>query len=271
MNQEEFAFIRMLLKKRSGLAFLEDKTYLLENRLLPIARACNCETLSEFIQLLKTQPTEALMHEVVDAMTTNESMFFRDIKPFEQLSRVIFPRICKSRSSGSLRIWSAACSTGQEPYSVAMCLQEAKAQMGELVPEIIATDISARVVEKAKAGIYTQFEIQRGLPVKLMLKYFNQIEGNHWQASKQLRSMVEFRTHNLLGDMAALGKFDVILCRNVLIYFDEATKHNVLSDLARMLTAGGMLMLGSGDTVAGLSNQLQMLENEHGIYVIRGT
>ena len=269
MNDEEFDYISQLLKKRSGLALTKDKEYLLDGRLTPIARAQGHTDLSSFIKALRLRPDEKIIAGVIDAMTTNESMFFRDQKPFDQLRNIILPAI-KQRNplGGRVRIWSGACSNGQEPYSLAMCLLEESLKMPNFNYEIIATDISPRVLEKAASGIYTQFEIQRGLPITLMLKYFKQVADNNWQANDVLRKMINFRQKNLLEDISTLGRFDIVLCRNVLIYFDEPTKREVLDKIARMLNPAGILMLGSTETIFGISDKFKTMENERGIYVV---
>ena len=268
MRDDEFEFISQLLKKRSGLALTNDKIYLLESRLLPIARTRNVADLSGLVSLLKQKTDEKLIGEIVDAMTTNESMFFRDQKPFEQLRQIILPRLKLAHpSGGKIRIWSSACSNGQEPYSIAMCLLEEAVRMAGFSYEIIATDISDRVLNKAKEGIYTQFEIQRGLPITMLVKYFKQLPDNQWQVNDTLRNMVTFRNQNLLDDITMLGKFDIILCRNVLIYFDEPTKKGVLERMNRMLNNDGLLMLGSTETLFGITDKYKTLESERGLYI----
>lgn len=269
MTPDEFEFISQLLKKRSGLALTQDKLYLLESRLMPIARVNNCVDLSAFIRLLRTKMDEKIIAEVVDAMTTNESMFFRDQKPFEQLKQVILPRYKQAHPAGArMRIWSAACSNGQEPYSISMCLLEEAPRMTGYNYEIVATDISPRVLEKAKQGIYTQFEIQRGLPITMMLKYFKQLPDNTWQANEMLRSMVTFRYANLLQPFIGMGAFDMILCRNVLIYFDEQTKRDILERMAQILAPGGVLLLGSTESTMGITDKFRQLDDHRGVYVL---
>ncbi len=271
MNPQDFDFISGLLKKRSGLALTPDKVYLLESRLTPIARANNCADITAFIAQMRVNPNEKVIAEVIDAMTTNESMFFRDQKPFDQLRQFILPRFKeKNGVVGKMRIWSAACSNGQEPYSVAMCLGEESVKMPGYTYEILGTDISPRVLEKAKQGIYTQFEIQRGLPIMLMLKYFKQLPDNTWQANDQLRSTVSYRYANLLEPFLGMGMFDLILCRNVLIYFDEPTKRDIVDRMARILNPGGILMLGSTESLMGVTNMFKQLDDQRGLHVVAG-
>lgn len=269
MSPDEFEFISQLLKKRSGLALTQDKIYLLESRLAPLARSANCADLSAFLRQMRLSPDEKIIAQVVDAMTTNESMFFRDQKPFDQLRQFILPRFKAERGPAArMRIWSAACSNGQEPYSIAMCLQEEAAKMAGCTYEIVATDISPRVLEKAQSGIYTQFEIQRGLPITLMLKYFKQLPDNTWQANEVLRGMVQFRMLNLLENFVTLGKFDLILCRNVLIYFDEATKRDILERIGQLLNPGGVLMLGSTESTMGVTSCFRQVDEQRGLHVL---
>ena len=181
---------------------------------------------------------ERLIVDVVEAMTTNESFFFRDKIPFDHFRDTIMPGLLAARArERRLRIWCAAASTGQEPYSLAMCLKEMKDKLAGWRVEILGTDLSTEVLEKAKAGIYSQFEVQRGLPIQMLVKYFSQV-GDTWQISPEIRAMVQYRPLNLLADFAHLGGFDVVFCRNVLIYFDQETKIGVLNRIARLLDAG---------------------------------
>ncbi len=268
MRQDEFDFIAHAIKKRSGLALTADKIYLLESRLQPIVRAVGCSNLSEFVNLLKLGAAEDLFMEVTDAMTTNESMFFRDNKPFQQLRQVLLPRLMQNGGQKFLRVWSAACSSGQEAYSVIMSLLEESHTLAGWNFDIVGTDISPRVVDKAKQGIYSQFEVQRGLPIQLLLKYFHQVDNNNWQIHERLRQMASFRVHNLLEDCQVLGKFDIIFCRNVLIYFDEPTKKAVLSKLASVMNPRGALYLGASETILGLTDAFKPLDNERGLFVL---
>src|SRR4051794_25376104 len=210
---------------------------------------------------------EALITEVVEAMTTNETFFFRDKIPFDHLRETILPALVQARASRqTLRIWCAASSTGQEPYSVAMCVKEFAGLAGWRV-EILATDLSQEVLEKSKAGIYSQFEVQRGLPIQMLVKYFTQI-GELWQLNPDIRAMVQHRQLNLLQDFSHLGKFDVIFCRNVLIYFDQDTKTGIFGRLAKMLEPDGMLLLGAAETVVGISNAFRPHPDRRGLYLL---
>ena len=269
MQPDEFDYISNLLKLRSGLSLSKEKTYLLESRLQPIARSHGLENISQLIARMRANSDPKLMHEVVQSMTTNETMFFRDNKPFERLKQQILPYLReKEPNRKHLRIWSSACSSGQEPYTVAMCLQDEMMKMGGYSYDILATDLCEKVVEKARQGLYTQFEIQRGLPIQLLIKYFQQAADNHWRVNDATQKMVKFQTHNLMEDCAKFGRFDIIFCRNVLIYFDEATKTQVLNRLASVLNPPGFLILGSAETVLGLTDKFKSFQNDPGVYVL---
>jgi chemotaxis protein methyltransferase CheR len=199
-------------------------------------------------------------------MTTNESFFFRDSKPFELFQAETLPMLLRTRAQRrSIRIWSAACSTGQEPYSLAMILREEAAKLAGWRIEIVATDLSTEVLEKAKVGLYSQFEVQRGLPIKFLMKHFAQV-SEMWQIDASIRAMVKFRELNLLEDLNPLGQFDVIFCRNVLIYFDQLTKRTVLERMAKLMPADGVLYLGGAETVLGVSEQFKPVPGQRGVY-----
>ncbi|HWK47242.1 MAG TPA: protein-glutamate O-methyltransferase CheR [Stellaceae bacterium] len=266
MNVDDFNLLAKLVKDRSGLTLTRDKAYLLESRLLPVARKANLRTLDELVMQLRTRPTAALSRDIVEAMTTNESFFFRDIKPFDQFRTVLLPALIQTRAARrSFRIWSAACSSGQEAYSLSMILKEERARLAGWNIEIIATDLSTEILAKAQAGLYTQFEVQRGLPIQYLVKYFKQT-GDKWQIDAGIRDMVQYRPLNLLEDFSSLGTFDVIFCRNVLIYFDQPTKTQVLGRLAQQLAGDGYLYLGGAETVVGITDRFQPMQDNRGIY-----
>ncbi|HWZ39282.1 MAG TPA: protein-glutamate O-methyltransferase CheR [Bradyrhizobium sp.] len=266
MTPFDYDFLRGLLKQRSGLDLSADKHYLVESRLVPLARKAGLPGIAELVQRMKGGGAEVLTTEVVEAMTTNETFFFRDKIPFDHLRDTIVPALLQSRSNRkSLRIWSAACSTGQEPYSIAMCLKEKGAALSGWRIEIVATDLSKEVLEKSRSGIYSQFEVQRGLPIQLLVKYFAQV-GELWQLNSEIRGMVQHRQLNLLHDFAHLGKFDVIFCRNVLIYFDQETKINIFDRMAKVMEVDGMLMLGAAESVVGITDAFRPLADKRGLY-----
>lgn len=265
MTSEEFAEIAGIVRRRSGIVLTSDKAYLLETRLGPVLSRFALQSLSALSQKLRLRSNETLERAVVEALTIHESSFFRDGKPFEHLTKIL-PRLVASHANGTpLRIWSAACSTGQEPYSIAMLLTDALGMRVDTRVEILATDISADVLQRARQGVFTQFEVQRGLPIRSLVKHFRQ-EGAKWRISPDVAKIVRFEERNLLGDLSALGQFDVIFCRNVLIYFDAPTKTRVLEALTRRLATGGVLYLGGAETVFGLTDRLMPIPGERGAY-----
>jgi chemotaxis protein methyltransferase CheR len=270
VNPGEFDYLCGLLRERSGLVLTKDKAYLLENRLMPLARKRSIGGLDGLVNALKGGD-QILAAEVVDAMTTNESFFFRDTKPFDQFKNLVLPKLLQARADKkALRIWSAAASTGQEPYTLAMLLKENAAQLAGWRIEIIGTDISPTVLERARQGIYTQFEVQRGLPIQFLVKYFKQVENNGWQIDAGIRSMVSYREFNLLKDLSPIGACDVVFCRNVLIYFDQDTKARVLDGISRLLPKDGYLFLGGAETVLGVSAKFAPIAGMNGIYGLAG-
>jgi chemotaxis protein methyltransferase CheR len=263
----DYEFIRRLLKTRSGLVLSAEKHYLVESRLLPLARKHGLGNLTGLVAKLRGPGAEPLIVEVVEAMTTNESFFFRDKLPFEHFRDTVMPSLLQARtSSRRIRIWCAAAATGQEPYSLAIALKEMGRELHGWRIEIVATDLSTEVLEKARSGIYSQFEVQRGLPVTMLIKYFAQV-GETWQIAPELRGMVKFMPLNLLDSFAYLGHFDVVLCRNVLIYFDQSTKIGVLERIADVTAPDGFLMLGGAETVVGLTDRFRPVPDKRGMYV----
>lgn len=266
MTPPEYEYLRKFLRDHSGLDLSADKQYLIESRLLPLARKAGLSGIGELVQKLQGPGSSAISVGVVEAMTTNETFFFRDKVPFDHFRDTIMPEVLKARASRkSVRIWCAAGSTGQEPYSLAMSLKEMGAALTGWRVEIVATDLSQEVLEKAKAGIYSQFEVQRGLPIQLLVKYFKQT-GETWQINPELRAMIQHRQLNLLHDFSQLGTFDVIFCRNVLIYFDQDTKINIFNRLARQIEPDGFLVLGAAETVVGLTDAFRPIPERRGLY-----
>ena len=267
MTPQDFDYLRQLLRQRSGLVLSAEKQYLAESRLLPVARKHGLGGLTELVAKLRAAATAPLSTEVVEAMTTNESFFFRDKVPFDHFRMTIMPALMAARAREKrIRIWCAACATGQEPYSLAMSLKGIGPSLAGWRVEIIATDLSNEVLAKAKAGIYNQFEVQRGLPIQMLVKFFSQV-GETWQVAPEIRGMVQFRPLNLLNDFASLGGFDLVFCRNVLIYFDQDTKIGVLNRLARQIPADGYLVLGAAETVVGLTDAFKPMVDKRGLYV----
>jgi len=266
VTPQEYEYLCKILKERSGLMLAADKQYLIESRLLPLARRAGLAGIGDLVQKMKGG-ADALIVDVVEAMTTNETFFFRDKIPFDNFKDTVIPELIKARAGRrTLRIWCAAASTGQEPYSLAVLLRDMDAALSGWRVEIVATDLSQEVLEKSKSGIYSQFEVQRGLPIQLLVKYFDQV-GEMWQIKPDVRSMVQFRQLNLLKDFSHLGKFDVIFCRNVLIYFDQQTKIDVFNRLLKANEPDGCLFLGAAETVVGLTNAYRPCQQRRGVYV----
>ncbi len=266
MTPEDFVFVSKLVKDRSGLVLTSDKAYLLESRLMPVARKRGLKGLEDLVQAMRSSRDEELLREVTESMTTNESFFFRDIKPFDLFRDIVLPQFLESRAAKKhIRIWCAAAASGQEPYSLAIILREEAAKLAGWRVEIVGTDIALEVLNKAKAGLYSQFEVQRGLPIRFLIKYFTKVD-DMWQASPELRSMISFKEFNLLDDFKTLGGFDVVFCRNVLIYFDQQTKAQVLDGISKLMPGDGMLFLGGAETVLGISDKFMPVSGQRGVY-----
>lgn len=267
MTQPGFTEIAALARRRAGIVLTEDKFYLLETRLGPVLQRFAIGSIGALGEKLRALPGEALERAVVEALTTHESSFFRDGRPFEHL-RTVLPRLIGTKMAGErVRIWSAACSTGQEAYSVAMLATELLGPNAADRLDILGTDISGEVVARAREASFSQFEVQRGLPARALVTHFIQ-DGARWRLRPALRDMVRFEERNLLAECASLGRFDVIFCRNVLIYFDAPTKTRVLEMLARQLTPNGVLYLGAAETVIGLTDRLAPIPDQRGVYGI---
>jgi len=267
MNRAAFDFFADLLRRESGMHLTPEKSYLLESRLLPVAQErglANVEALAA--QLRRETDNKALCQAVIEAMVTHESSFFRDLAPFDHLKTVLLPALlARDTAEKRLRIWSAACAGGQEIYSVAMMLREMSAAWHGWHIDLVATDISRDILRQAEDGRFTQFEVQRGLPVKLLVKYFTQ-EGDYWRVTPDIRQMVAFRHANLLTPPADLGAFDIIFCRNVLIYLDAAARARVLQNLHRFGKKDSALFLGGAEGVCGLDQLYAPDAVQKGVY-----
>lgn len=270
MNTADFEFLASILKQRSGLVLSPEKAYLLESRLMPVARKFGFTGLPELIVAVRKERPEDLLRDITEAMTTNESLFFRDMKPFDQFRNLVIPQLAEARSSTKkIRVWSAAASSGQEPYSIAIILSEMESLLAGWDLEIVATDISVEMLNRARSGLYTQFEVQRGLPIATLVKYFKQV-GEKWRLDANVRSMVKFKEFNLLDDPASLGTFDIVFCRNVLIYFDQQTKSEVLARIAKSMPMDGVLYLGGAETVLGITENFVPITGHRGMYAVAG-
>ncbi len=269
MKSEDFDLFSTLVKQRSGLVLTSDKAYLLESRLTPIARKLNMKTLEELAQNVRTKRDETVINDIIEAMTTNESFFFRDTKPFDQFKNLLIPELLRTRANKKhFRIWSSAASSGQEGYSLAMICNEMATKLAGWKVDIYGTDLSSEMVERATSGIYSQFEVQRGLPVSLLMKHFAQIGTDKWQINEEIRNKVQFKVANLLKDFGPIGTFDIVYCRNVLIYFDQPTKTRVLEAISKIMAPDGILFLGGAETVLGVSDIFKPLDNQRGMYVL---
>ncbi len=261
-----FNVLSGMLKARSGLMLSPEKSYLLETRLAHVMQRESLKDLRALADRIIASPGSQLESEVVEAMTTGETLFFRDEKPFAHFRDTVLPRLDVAHAVGlPLRIWSAASSSGQEAYSLAMLLADRPANRLSRPVRILGTDISREKVEQARLGLFTQFEIRRGLPAPMLMKHFAK-EGANYRISDALRAAVEFRTFNLLENLAPLGTFDVVFCRNVLIYFDAPTKTRVLEAIVRRMAPHGVLYLGGAETVLGLTDRFVAEPGTRGIF-----
>lgn len=268
MNPADFDLLSRLVRERSGLVLSKDKHYLFESRLIPLARKRGLGGLNDVVAAVRTGADESLLVDITEAMMTNESSFFRDTSPFEHFKHMVIPDLMEKRAATRhLRIWSAACSTGQEPYSIAMCLRDLADVLSGWQVDIVSTDLSGIALEKAKVGMYTQFEVQRGLPIQYLMTHFHQVD-EMWHIDSSLRAMVKFHQHNLLHDLSLLGQFDIVFCRNVLIYFDVATKADVLRRVSNQMPPDGYLFLGGAETVLGITTDFEALKQHRGVYVL---
>ena len=266
MKPERIAFIADVLRRTSGLIINEEKAYLVSGRLTPVARQEGFETLDEFIDSMMAKSNPAHENAVMEAMTTNETFFFRDKRPFEIFENTVLPALAETRTPGSrVRLWTAAASSGQELYSIAMIIEQARAKLNSMKFDLLGTDISKEILDKARAGIYSQFEVQRGLPIQMLVKFFEK-DGDLWQISQDMRAACKFEEFNLLNDFTKLGKFDVVFCRNVLIYFDQDTKKNVLERIAKLMPDDGYMFLGAAETVIGITEAFKPVPDNRGLY-----
>jgi chemotaxis protein methyltransferase CheR len=245
LSPGDFAYVAELVRREAAIVLEPGKEYLVESRLSPLLRGAGAANVTEFVRTLRADPSGPLLRRVVDAMTTNETSFFRDTVPFDALKNEILPPLADK--AGPIRIWSAAGSSGQEAYSIAMTIADVLPE--RLRPErlqILATDISESMLERIDNGIYSQLEVNRGLPARQLVRWFTRV-GTTWQVSQTLRTVVESKSLNLAGAWPILGQFDIVMLRNVLIYFDDETKRQVLRGVQRVLAPGAHLFLGAGE------------------------
>lgn len=263
ISSADFLALQKLLLERSGMALTSDKLYLVASRLSPVAKHFGLCSVIELMTALRERPREDMIKAVIAAMVTHESLFFRDDRPFTHLAESVIPELLRTRGGRRpIRIWSAACSSGQEPYSIAMLIAE---RFPGWQWEIVGTDISEPIVDKARAGLYSAFETKRGLTPQRLQQHFRRIDDQNYLVSDTIRRMVRFDTHNLLQSPLRFGVFDIVFCRNVLIYFDQPTKARVLELIARQMAPDGSLFLGSADSVVGVTTKFAA-GRERGVY-----
>jgi chemotaxis protein methyltransferase CheR len=260
MTDQDFDVIRKLLHERSAIDLDSGKRYLVESRLAPVLRRLKLNSVGELIAQLRCQPGNGLDRQIVDAMVTTESSFFRDQHPFDALRNVVLPDLIKRRRDGRrLHIWCAASSHGQEPYSIALLFREHFPELAGWKVSLLASDISREVLARAREGRYNQIEVNRGLPAALLVKYFEQ-HGTDWQLKPAIRNLVDFQEINLARPWPPLPQMDLILIRNVMIYFDVETKKNILGRLARLMKPDGYLILGGAETTINLDDSYRRVE-----------
>lgn len=265
MTPEDIQLVVALCKARAGLKIDPAKTYLMESRLAPLARREGYNSIEELIAGLKQRREEPLIWALVESMTLNDTSFFRDKALFEQLRDEILPTLTRMRGPEPIRLWSAACATGQEAYSLAILAEEAHDLEAGARIEIYGSDISERCLEKAQAGVYTSFEVQRGLPIRQLVQHFEKIEDN-WRLSPRIRQRVRWRRINLAADLSAVGRFDVILCRNVLGSLDDGIRRRVLESLAAALPADGFMLLDADISPQDLTDAFRPISGRPGLF-----
>ena len=264
----DFEQFRVFLEKACGILLGENKQYLVSSRLNKLMEQQGIKSLGELVQRIQAQPRGGLREQVVDAMTTNETLWFRDTYPFEVLKNKVIPEFIRNNPCQRLRMWSAACSSGQEPYSISMAIDEfERSNLGQLKmgAQIVATDLSGTMLTNCKTGEYDSLAIARGLSQERLQRYFDTKGPGRWAVKPAIRSRVEFRSFNLLDSYASLGKFDVVFCRNVLIYFSAQVKKDILLRIHSTLKPGGYLFLGASEALNGLPDHYQMVQCSPGI------
>lgn len=250
MVVQDFDFFSSIIRNRSGINLEEDKTYLIESRLQMVVKKYSFKSIADVVAEIKNHQNENLIYDVIEALTTNETLFFRDLKIFDSIKNIIIPQFM-SVNKNSVNVWSAACSTGQEPYSVAMCFADSGYFVSGNSLKILATDISKKVLAKSATGEYSQLEVQRGLPVTMLMKYFDN-KDELWFVREEIKNKIEFKYFNLIENMNSIpNNQDIILCRNVLIYFTQDTKIKILTSLSSKLSDDGYLFIGASETILG--------------------
>ena len=265
MTPGEISVLADLARRRSGVVIDTDKTYVIESRLAPIARRQGFISLSELVSDLQQRQDETLIWATVEALSSTETQFFRDRTPFQLIADEVLPAFAR-KGRQIVRAWCAGCSTGQEPYSLAMLAEEEGGKHGPAGIDIVGTDLSERSLEKAMAGVYTQFEVQRGLPSRLLIKYFDKVD-DHWILSPRIRQAVRLQRKNLITEVKGLGPFDLVFCRNVVSAFDPSTARTVLEQIAGELAPDGYLVMGAYETSAHHTPAFRPVPGLHGLYM----
>lgn len=269
LDKDDFEYVSSLVLKRSAIVLEPEKNYLVESRLMPLARKEGFSTISELVTKTRSNSLGILTQKIVEAMTTNETSFFRDVNPFDALRKNVLPELFAKRPDRQLQIWCGASSTGQEPYTIAMILKEYFASYTDWKISIVATDLSSEVLARAREGCYSQLEVNRGLPANLLVKHF-QRKGMEWQLNEDIRKLVEFRQLNLIDSNWNVPKADIVFLRNVLIYFDVATKKTILKRIRQTLRPDGFLFLGGAETTMNLDDGYERIAFERsGCYRLR--
>lgn len=271
ISTNDFDYVRGMVRDRAAIVLESDKQYLVDARLVNLAFKEGFASAEDLVGRLRAQPREELMQKVIEAMTTNETMFFRDIHPFEVLRKHILPELINKRGAQrALNMWCGASSSGQEPYSVMMLLREHFPQLTSWSVTFIATDLSSEILARARAGVYNQLEVNRGLPAPLLLKYFTK-QGMNWQIKEELRQAIEFREMNLCQAWPTMPQMDIVFLRNVLIYFDVETKKAILGRIRRLLRPDGYLFVGSAETTLNLDDSfVPVMHDKTVCYKLRG-
>lgn len=272
LSSADFQFVSTLVRQRSAIVLEPEKSYLLEARLTPLARAEGFASLDALVAQMRAQPFNGLHRKVVEAMTTNETSFFRDLHPFDALRKVVLPEVLKQRqASRTLNVWCAACSSGQEPYTVMMTLLEHFPQLATWQVRLLGTDLSSEMVGRSRTGRYGQIEVNRGLPANLLVKYFEK-KGIEWQVKPDVQRYCEFKEMNLIEPWGPLPQMDVVFLRNVLIYFDVETKRQILGNVRKVLQPWGYLFLGGAETTINLGDTFERVQfDKAGCYRIKGS
>ena len=265
MNAEEIAQIVSLCRARAGLKVAPDKTYLMESRLAPVARREGYDSVSDLLAAIRASREEPLIWSVVEAMAGGETAFFRDRNPFHEFKDEILPHLARARAGAPIRVWSAACATGQEIYSLAMLTGDVVDADPPLRLELAASDLNRTALERAQSGLFNQFEVQRGLPIRLLVEHFEK-EGEQWRISEALRQRVRWRRINLIAGIRQIGRFDVVFCRYVLSHMTDEAQRKVIEDLTFILPDDGYLVLGLKEQVAGLNEAFQPVVGRPGLY-----